>query len=181
MSLSTLVQVLVLFGSLSLVSLGGRNSVLPQMQREAVDEQGWLTDRQFADLFAISEAAPGPSSLMVALIGLKAGGVTGWGGIAGALAAVIAMVGPSCVLTYWVTRGWERFRHSSWRVAAEHGLAPITVGLVAASVLVIARSADHGVSSWAVTLATAVLVLRTNVSPLLLMAGGALLGALGVI
>lgn len=181
MSMTTLLRIVVLFGSLSLVSLGGRNSVLPEMQRASVEEYGWLNDRQFGDLFAISEAAPGPSSLMVALIGLKAGGVTGLGGIAGALAAVLAMIAPACLLTYAVTRGWDRFRRSRWRIAAEHGLAPITVGLVAASVITITRAADHGLGSWVVTLATAVLVLRTGVSPLVLMAAGAVLGVLGVI
>jgi chromate transporter len=180
-SLETLLRVLALFGSLSLVSLGGRNSVLPEMRRAAVDDYGWMSDRQFADLFAISEAAPGPSSLMVALVGLKAGGVTGAGGVAMALAAVAAMVLPACLLTWGVTRGWERFRRSRWRIAAERGLAPITVGLVAASVVTIGRAADHGVLAWAATVATAAVVLRKQVNPLFLMLAGALLGVLGVL
>jgi chromate transporter len=178
---STLLHVLALFGALSLVSLGGRNSVLPEMRQAAVDEYGWMDDRQFADLFALSEAAPGPSSLMVALIGLKAGGVTGLGGISGALAAVVAMIGPACILTWAVTRGWDRFRASRWRIAAERGLAPITVGLVAASVVTIGRAADHDAAAWIATVATAVVVLRTDVNPLYLMLAGALLGILGVL
>jgi chromate transporter len=177
----TLWRIVALFGSLSLVSLGGRNSVLPEMQRAAVEQYAWMTDRQFADLFAISEAAPGPSSLMVALIGLKAGGPSGLGALLGALAAVLAMIGPACVLTWIATRGWQRIQRSPWRAAAERGLAPITVGLVAASVLTIARSADHDALAWCVTIATAALVLWTRVSPLVLMAAGALLGALGLL
>lgn len=177
--LATLLRVALLFGSISLVSLGGRNSVLPEMQRAAVHDYGWLTDRQFADLFAISEAAPGPSSLMVALIGQKAGGVAGFGGLAGAAIAVLAMIGPACVVTVVVTLGWDRFRASPWRVAAERGLAPITIGLVAASVSTITKAADHGPLDWAVTLLTAALVLGTNVSPLVLMALGAAAGAAG--
>ena len=181
MSFATFLRIVVLFGSLSLVSFGGRNAILPELKKASVDQYAWLDDRQFADLFAISEAAPGPSSLMVALIGLKAGGVTGAGGILGALAAVLAMIAPSCVVTYLATRGWTRFQRSPWRVAAEHGLAPITAGLVAASVLTITHAADHGAVSWVITVVTAILVLRTEVSPLLLMAAGALLGALGLV
>ena len=72
MSDNPLVRLVVLFGSLSLVSFGGGNTVIPAMHREAVMSQHWLTDRQFADLFALAQAAPGPSSLIVSLIGFAA-------------------------------------------------------------------------------------------------------------
>src|SRR5207302_1239887 len=112
----------VLFGSLSLVSFGGGNTVVPAMHHEAVDAQHWLTDRQFADLFALAQAAPGPSSLIVSLIGFAAAG------IAGAAVATVAMLLPSGVLVYAACRGWEHLRESRWRPAIEHGLAPVTVG-----------------------------------------------------
>ena len=53
-----LARLAVLFGSLSLVSFGGGNTVVPAMHHEAVTSQHWLTDRQFADLFALAQAAP---------------------------------------------------------------------------------------------------------------------------
>jgi hypothetical protein len=99
---STLVRLSMLFGSLSLVSFGGGNTVLPAMHREAVEAQHWLTDRQFADLFALAQAAPGPSSLLVSLIGFAAAGITG------AVVATVAMLGPSCALVYGACQGWER-------------------------------------------------------------------------
>lgn len=180
MSAPTLWRLVALFGSLSLVSFGGSNAVLPEMHRAAVDRYGWLSDQQFADIFAISQAAPGPSSLIVGLVGLKAGGlgVSGW---LGALVAVLAMLGPSCVLTYAACRAWERFRDSRWRVAAERGLAPITVGLVLASGVTVARASDHGPVAWAVTAVATWVLARTRVSPLAVMAVAALLGALGLV
>ena len=42
------------------------------MQREQ-----WMTDQQFADIYAISEAAPGPSSMISSLVGYKAAGLPG--------------------------------------------------------------------------------------------------------
>jgi chromate transporter len=170
-----LTRLVAVFGSLSLVSFGGGNTVLPEMHRQAVTVQGWLTDRQFADVFAIAQAAPGPSSLIVGLIGLRAAG------LAGALVATLAMLGPTCVLTYGASRIWERLHDSRLRIAVERGLAPVTVGLVFASAVTIARAADHGPAAVLVTAVATVLLVRTKLNPLVIMAGAGLLGVLGLV
>jgi chromate transporter len=171
----TLARLVVLFGSLSLVSFGGGNTVLPAMRQEAVMAQHWLTDRQFADLFALAQAAPGPSSLIVSLIGFAAAGITG------AVVATVAMLGPSCALVYGACREWERLRASRWRTAIERGLAPVTVGLVFASALTVTRAADHGPAAYALTALATLALARTSVNPLLVMAGAATLGLLGAV
>jgi chromate transporter len=175
MTENPLVRLVILFGSLSLVSLGGGNTVLPAMHREAVDAQHWLTDRQFADLFALAQAAPGPSSLIVSLIGFAAAG------IAGAAVATVAMLLPSGVLVYAACRGWEHLRESRWRPAIEHGLAPVTVGLVFASALTVTQAADHHVGAYLVTAIATVVLVMTRINPLVVMAIAAALGLLGVI
>jgi len=171
----TLVRLSMLFGSLSLVSFGGGNTVLPAMHREAVEAQHWLTDRQFADLFALAQAAPGPSSLIVSLIGFAAAGITG------AVVATVAMLGPSCALVYGACQGWERLRTSRWRPAIERGLAPVTVGLVVASALTVTRAADHGPFAYGLTAVATVVLAGTKVNPLVVMAVAATLGLLGLV
>ena len=171
----TLLQLIVVFGSLSLLSFGGTSTVLPEMHRQAVTVHHWLTDLQFASVFAISQASPGPSSLIVSLIGLKA---AGWGGV---LVATVAMFLPSAVLTFAASLAWERFRDAKWRVAAEKGLAPITVGLLLASGLVITRAADHGWSAFMLTGATTILLFTTRVNPLFVMVAAGILSGLGVV
>jgi chromate transporter len=172
---SPLVRLAILFGSLSLVSFGGGNTVIPAMHREAVVSQHWLTDRQFADLFALAQAAPGPSSLIVSLIGFAASGVTG------ALVATIAMLLPSCALMYAACRAWDRLRGTKWQIAIQRGLVPVTVGLVFASALTITRAADHGLGGYLLTAVATVLLVRTSVNPLVVMATAAGLGMLGVV
>jgi chromate transporter len=163
------------FGSLSLLSFGGTNTVLPEMHRQAVTVNHWLTDQEFASVFAISQAAPGPSSLIVSLVGLKA---TGW---LGALAAAIAMFTPAVLLTFAASQAWEHFREAKWRLAVEKGLAPITVGLLLASGLVITRAADHGWSAIMLTAASTILLVATRVNPLFIMLGAGILGGLGLV
>ena len=86
------------FGLMSLFAVGGANSAIPEMHRIAVDVHHWMTDKQFADVFAISQLSPGPNVLIVTLIGYYVAGV------AGALAATLAMCGPTAVVAYYVSR-----------------------------------------------------------------------------
>ena len=56
---------------LSSVSFGGFPSVLPDVHN-FVSANGWMTDREFSDFFAVSQVMPGPNMiLMNGLIGLK--------------------------------------------------------------------------------------------------------------
>ena len=63
----TLLLLVAQFAGLSLVAVGGINAVLPEMHRQTVELAHLLTDRQFAELFAIAQAAPGPHMAMVAV------------------------------------------------------------------------------------------------------------------
>lgn len=77
---------LALFGQyllLSLLSISGAITTVPDMHRYLVAQHGWLTDAQFSSSVAIAQAAPGPNVLFVALmgwnVGLNAGGGIGAG------------------------------------------------------------------------------------------------------
>ena len=61
------------FGLMSLFAVGGANSAIPEMHRIAVDVNHWMDDKQFADIFAISQLSPGPNVLIVTLIGYAVG------------------------------------------------------------------------------------------------------------
>ena len=53
----------------SLLSIGGGNAIIPQLQRETVPDHHWLTAAQSADSFAVAQVAPGPGTLSVTLLG----------------------------------------------------------------------------------------------------------------
>lgn len=169
-----LLQLAGLFAMLSLLAFGGGAGVIPDMQRAAVYQHHWLTAPQFLDLFAISRAAPGPGSLIVVLIGLKAAG------LAGALLSFVAMFAPSCLLVHLVARYWQRAARSAWRALVERALAPVAVGLTFASGLALMRGTEHGWPLWGVTAVSTALFSLTEVNPLALLAvGGVLLVLVG--
>lgn len=173
MNIRTLTQVLILFSSLSILSIGGGNTVLPEMHRKAVDSYHWLSDKQFADVFAISQAAPGPSILIVTIIGYKAAGIPG------ALLATIAMMLPAGILVYLVSRVWEKAKDSAFRKAVEKGLAPLTVGLILASGWVMSKAADHDWRAYILTAVCTAIFTTTKINPLFIVAAAGVVGWLG--
>jgi len=172
---SVLGEVAAQFAILSLLSIGGANAVIPEIQRRAVEVEHWMTNADFTQLFALSQAAPGPNVLIVSLIGWKVAGVLG------GVVALLAMSGPSSILTYAVAHAWERFRDAPWRIAIQRGLAPVTVGLILASGYVLTRAADHNWVAYAITGATLLLASTTRLHPLSLLAIAAALGAFGLV
>jgi chromate transporter len=170
-----LVALFVQFALLSLFAIGGASTVVPEMQRQMVDIRGWLSDRQFSELYAIAQAAPGPNRMFVALLGHYIAGAPG------AIVSTVAMCGPTCFLAYGVQRTFERFRAARLVVAIQAGLVPVTIGLIASSALIIARASDHDWSAFAVTAAAFALATWTRLSPLLVLAGAAALGLAGFV
>jgi chromate transporter len=132
-----------------------------------------MSGAQFAELFALAQAAPGPNILVVSLIGWKVAG------LAGAVVATSAVCAPSCVLTFTVSKIWQRFRGARWRKAVEDGLVPVTVGLLLAGGYLITLSADDSWPAFAITGVTAAIVLTTRIHPLCLFGAAGLIGLVG--
>jgi chromate transporter len=163
------------FALLSLLAFGGANSVVPEMHRQAVEVRHWMTDKEFAALFAIAQAAPGPNFMISTLVGWKAAGVVG------ALVATFAMAAPSCLFAYWAAKVWDRHRTSPWRIALAAGLAPVTVGLVASSAWLLSRAADFDARLAIVTVVTGLSAYATRLNPIWSLAFAGALGFAGLV
>jgi chromate transporter len=163
------------FGVMSLFAVGGANSALPEMHRVAVDVQHWLTDKQFADAFAISQLSPGPNVLIVTLIGYSVAGV------AGALVATLAMCLPTALMAYGVSRVLTRSSHSRWPAIIQAALVPLSIGLMGASGYILARTSDHTWVAAAITIGAAVGASATKLNPFWMLLAGGCLGFAGLI
>ena len=161
------------FALLSLAAFGGANTVLPEIHRQAVVVHHWMTDADFAALFALAWAAPGPNFLISTLVGWKAAGLVG------ALVATVAFCAPSCLLAYWISKVWDRYRDNPWRIALSLGVTPVTVGLVCASGYLLTLAADHDLRLLCVTGVTAGVAWLTKLNPLWCLGAAAGLGILG--
>ena len=170
-----LFSIALTFGWLSLFAVGGAAAAIPEIHRIAVDLNHWMTDTQFADAYAISQLSPGPNVLIVSLVGYQVAG------IAGALVATVAMCGPTAAMAYTVSRLLHRAGSSPWPALIQKALVPVSIGLMAASGLVVAVAADGSVVAALLTLAAAVITAVTRVNPVWLLLAGGLLGLTGLL
>jgi len=154
---------------LSLLSVGGGQSVLPEMHRQIVELHGYISEAQFLADYTISRMNPGPTSLIVALIGWQ---VAGWWG---AVVTTISIFVPSSILVLLLARIWARSRGAAWQIAVERGLAPLAAGLILASTVTLARGLSGGWLSVVITLLSTLAMTLTRLSPLWVIGGGAVM------
>jgi chromate transporter len=157
---------------LSLVSVGGAHAVFPDIFQLVVTERGWMTGTEFATLVALSQAAPGPNVLVIALIGQRVGGV------ALGVAALVAFCLPSSVIAWYAARAHFRAAGTRLTRAVRNGFAPVTVGVVLASGFILATGGAGHWWMYAIAMASTVLASATRLHPLWLIVAGAVVGAL---
>ncbi len=165
-----MLEVALYLALLSVISVGGMPSVMPELQRVVVDVNAWMSAEQFTQYFALAQAAPGPNVLVTALIGWHLTGVTG------AFVALSAFCGPAAVLAYSVGGLWDRLRDAEWLKVFQRALVPFTVGMIFAVGYVL--STPLGLD-WKCTLiagGSAAALYLSKINPLWILAAGGLLG-----
>jgi chromate transporter len=167
-----MLQIAFYFALLSLVSVGGIPSVMPEMQRLVVDVQGWMSAAEYTQLFAIAQAAPGPNVLVTALIGWKVAGLEG------GLVALAAFCAPAAALAYSIGGFWDRMRDAPWRKEVQRALVPITAGFVVSGGYVLATPQGFAWQSALIAGAGAAALYATKLNPLWILASGGALGFL---
>lgn len=166
---------------LSLMSVGGAISTTAEMHRYLVEQHQWLTPAQFNDAIAIAQAAPGPNVLFVALmgwnVGLNAGSYAA--AVLGVLVTMTGIMIPSTTLTYLAAQWLHRNRQLRAVRAFKQGMAPVVVGLLVSTGIILATANAHTARDWplwALAAAAGVVVWRTRLHLLWLLAAGGVLG-----
>ena len=159
---------------LGCIAVGGLSTVMPDMYRYVVDEQGMVTARQFADLYALAQAAPGPNALWVTLLGLQAAGWTG------AVATTLGALIPATVFSLIASALHAQHADAPLALAVRRGLAPVALGFMLASGWLLLRSVGHGWQGYTLAFVTFAVAIATRLNPLWLLAAGALAGIAGL-
>jgi chromate transporter len=157
------------------IAVGGLGSVIPEIQRYVVEQNGWFTARQFGEIYALSQVIPGPNVMIVTMMGWL---VSSW---QGAIVVTIALFTPGSIIASLVIRAGANDPQSRGAQAVRKGLAPMVIGLSMSTAWIMLCTIMGEWQGVVLTLATVICVLRTKLNPLWLIGAGAVMGVLGVV
>jgi chromate transporter len=162
------------FAYLSILTVGGGMAAFPELKVLTVDVHHWLTFPQLIHLYSVGQMAPGPNMMMIVAIGQ-------WvAGFAGAIVVLLSFFVPTAVLAFCMGRLWNRLAKWPWRTSIQRGLAPVSIGLLLAGCLTMAKGALTGWITAAIAVAVLATLLRSRINPALLILGGAVVGLLAL-
>ena len=163
------VKLFVSFVKIGMFTLGGGYAMLPLIERETIDNRGWIDRKEFIELLGLAQSSPGPVSLNTAVfVGYK---VCGYGG---ALAAIAGVVIPPFVVILLVAIYFAGIRDNHYVEAAFKGIRPAVVALIASPVINMMRQMRF--VEIAVGVVAAIVVSMFGVSPIWFIAAGAAVG-----
>lgn len=166
-----MVGLMGVFAYLSLLTVGGGMAAFPEMKTLTVDVFHWLTSQQLVQLYSIGQMAPGPNMMVIAAIGEWVAGPVG------ALLVTFAFFLPSGMLTWWAGRMWMHLADWPWRASIQRALGAVSIGLLLAGVISIAKAAIFGWQGVAIAATVFTVLMITNMNPVPLMALAAVAGA----
>lgn len=155
---SPLAVVSAVFLKIGATAFGNAATILPVMQEAVVRDHGWLSPAEFNTAVALGNLTPGPVLNSATFIGYR---VTG---LAGGVAATLAIFAPSFAMTLLFTELLGCIRHLYWVKAAVRGVMAVFVGLLASTCLMMAQPLTDRPSALAVGVLTFVLLRLTRLN-----------------
>ncbi len=160
----------LVFLKIGAVLYGSGYVLLAFLRADFVERLGWLTDRQLLDAVAVGQVTPGPVFTTATFIGFL---LAGW---TGAVLATVAIFLPSFVFVAASRPLLPRLRGSRRAAAFLDGVNVAALGLMAAVTWQLGRAAVVDPLTAALALAAAVLLVRTRLNSVWLLAAGGALG-----
>ena len=158
---TSLLKLFATFFRIGLFTFGGGYAMIPLIENDVVERNGWLKKDEFLDLLAVAQSAPGVFAVnMAVFVGYKLRGKRG------ALAASFGCVLPSVVIILLIALFFRRFRHIEVVNNIFMGIRPVVVALIAVPVFNVAKSAKLGWSTVWIPVVAAFLIVALGVSPI---------------
>ncbi len=159
------------FIKVGLFSFGGGYSILAMVQQEIVTNHNWLSAEEFADIIAISQMTPGPIAINAAtFIGYESYGIIG------SILCTFGVIFPSLLIMLILTKTYLTLQTKPWFQYSFNNLRLLSVGLIAAAMVLIGKSSFPDLFSVGVFIAAFYVGYRWKVSPIYMLLGAAGVG-----
>jgi chromate transporter len=170
-----LTDLVLYFLKLGTWGFGGPVALVGYMNRDLVEDKGWLTEEEYKEGLALAQLAPGP---LAAQLGIYIGFVHYR--FLGATLVGIAFVLPSFVMVVLLGMAYKLYSGLSWMQAVFYGVSASVIGIIAISAykLTIKSVSDLSISNmkskwllWLFYLLGVVVTVITQKEDILLFAG----------
>ena len=170
-------QMFITFVRIGAFTIGGGYAMIPLIQREVDQVRKWMSPKEFIDMLALAQSAPGVIAINTAIfIGYKLKGVRG------SIVTALGCALPSFVIILLIAMVFTNFKDSPVVERIFKGIRPAVVALIAAPLYNMAKAAGVTWKTIFIPLIAALLIWGLNISPVWVVvaaiAGGIIVGIL---
>ena len=135
--------------------------MIPFIERDIVERNGWIKKEDFLDFLAVSQSAPGVFAVnMATFVGYRLRGIKG------AFFAALGNILPSVLIILLIALFFNSFRENEVVNNIFKGLRPAVVALIAVPVFSVAKSAKITWATVWIPILSALLIVLFGVSPI---------------
>ena len=154
-------------------TFGGGYAMIPLIQKEAVEKNGWVTDEDILEIIAIAESTPGPIAINSAtFVGYRTCGVLG------SIAATLGVVLPSFAIIFAISFVLRKFQEIDAVQYAFNGIRAGVLALLCKALWGMYKKNQKNWASYIVMAGSFVLTGLLDISVLPVLAGCAVFGVI---
>ncbi len=142
---TSIFRLFISFFKLGIMTFGGGYAMIPLMQKEFVENKGWISDDEMAEMIAVSESTPGPLAVNAAtFIGKRMRGFTG------SLFSTLGVILPSFIIILIISRFLDVFSENIYLKYVFFGLRAGVLALVIRALIIMAKKAPRNILSYCI-------------------------------
>lgn len=160
-----LLTLLTTFFRIGLFTIGGGYAMIPLIEKEVVQNRKWISEKDFMDLLAIAQAAPGVFAVNISIfIGYRLRRVRG------SVACAFGTVLPSVLIILLIALFFQQFKEYELVENVFKGIRPAVVALILTPAIKLGKAAQLNRYTLWVPIVSAVLICCLGVSPIAIIA-----------
>lgn len=168
-----LLRIFFSFFRVGALTFGGGYSIIPMLEKEAIDRYHWVTKEELLDFFAVSQCIPGIiASNMAIMVGNKIKKAPG------AVAAAAGVITPSILIIMIIAAFLENFSHLSIVQNAFWGIRVIVAALIVSVIINMLKTGVIDKLTFVIFIAVFLCATLLSLSPIWYVVGAALCGLL---
>lgn len=158
---TNLLNMFLTFTKIGAFTFGGGYAMVPILEQEIVNRQGWLSREEFMDVLIVAQSTPGLFAInMASHIGNKTRGFIG--GVIGSIGVAL----PSIIVILLIAMFFRAFKDNIYIEKIFMGIRPAVVALIAAPCFSMARTAKINFSNLWIPIVACLLISVFDVSPI---------------